>query len=131
MIVVRSFPDTWERFEQEFLIFFHSIRERLSRYLRFTIGSDDIDESNYYQRFVNLYKKMIKKILEVQHPLEKSFLIDSSLKTEKNLNYVMDWKNYVNFFVFCVEIEIKLMEFNLMGKMMRYRPKPSRYSFPD
>ena len=131
MIEIRYFPDTWEEYEEKCLLFLHSGRERLSNYLQQILNSKDLDSANFYQRYINIYEKWSSMILSSKHPLQTLFEKENSYKTESNQQYLNNWKEYINSQILSFEMEIRLINYNLTGKMARYRPPISRTPFPD
>ena len=131
MLEIRYFPDSWEQFEEKVLLFLFSGRERLSRYAQHVLIPKDVDTSQFYQRYVNLLPKWRQKLTTVIHPLELHLEKHQDFRTEQNHKYLQDWIQYLHQQLSSLGMELRLINYNQMGKLMRYRPPISRFPFPD
>lgn len=131
MIEVRYFPNSWEQFEEQVLLFLFSGRERLSRYGWHALRSEDIDEANFYQRYVNLLNKWRQKLSTIIHPLEQYLKTHPEEITDQKQRYLKKWQNYLHQQLTSLDMELQLIQLNLMGKIIRYQPPRSGIMFPD
>lgn len=128
---IRRFPFDWDQYEEQCLIFLHFGRQRLSQYLQQILSSTDIDEDNYYGRYEHLLRKWSAKILASNHPTEVLFKTNPKSKTKELVTYLVEWKKYLKAQVMSLNMELYLIKVLLIGKMARYRPKPSLFVPPD
>lgn len=128
---IRTFPLSWDQYEEQCLLFLHFGRQRLSQYLQQILTSDTLDDANYYGRYEKLMKKWSAKIVASRHPIEIFFENNSSNKTKKLEKYLVEWKNYLNYYVVNLKLEYYLIKVLLVAKMARYRPEPSYFVPPD
>ena len=124
---IRRFPQEWDQYEEDCLLFLHFGRQRLSYYLQQILSSNDLDEANFYGRYECLLRKWSIKILASVHPIERLFKENPRAKTQGLVAYLREWKNYLKAQVLSLPLEFYMIKVLLVGKMARYRPNPAPF----